>query len=219
MAGYTAIADVGLSLVELLRDRLGVLDLDLGTGEERIVLGSPRDVADGDPVVLTVFLYRVEENPQMRNADRREVQPTVGPPDPATLGEAPLALDLYYLLTAFSAETATGSESLETASQHRVLGRALQVLRDNTVLRGADLQGSLGEEDVVRISVYPESAEDVLSIWSTFPERPYRPSVSFLVSPVEIESELAAPVSRTVERTLVTEHRRPEPSETEDEEP
>lgn len=214
MAGFAAIADVGLTLVELLEDRMS--GLDLGDLEDRVILGSPLEATDSDPVVLTVFLYRVGENPQMKNADRHEIGPAGGAASPGPLGEPPLTLDLYYLLTAFPSETASGRPTDESASQHRVLGRALQVLHDNAVVRGSDLQGSLDDDDTVRISVYPESAEDVLSIWNTFTDRPYRPSVSFLVSPVEIESELAAPVPRTVDRTLLTEQRRPDESDEEE---
>lgn len=202
MASSTAIGDVGESLVDLLKDRM--TDLNLGDLDDKVALASPNDVGDGGAgkdLVLSLFLYRVEENAHAKNA-------TPASSSVDDLETSTLTLDLYYLLTAYPTESVSGL-SAESAGQHRVLGRAMQVFYDNPVLRGSDLRGSLVGEAEVSISQYPEPADGVVSIWNTFQDQPYQPSVAYLASPVEIDSTRETERQRVVERTVRTYERDP----------
>lgn len=191
MGDYTAIEDVGKTLVELLKDRMGT---DLIDQDRMIALSSPNDVGSGDGARLTFYLYRIAENSHLKNAQRQEI-------DVDRYRRLPLALDLYYLLTAHPSNG--GSDGREmTADQHRVLGRAMQVIHDNSIIRRSDLKGSLANQPDLQVSIYPQDMDEVMSIWSTFDETPFQPSVAYLVTPVLIESTKEEEVTRVVERRL-----------------
>lgn len=187
MARHTAIAEVGETLVGLLRDQLG----PLVSNDDEVALASPESVDAGDEIRLTLYLYRVTENGELRN--QRHETPANGH---GSVRPAPLALDLYYLLTAHPS-VGTGDETDRTRTQHLVLGRAVQVLAENAVLRATDLYPtSLAEDRELHLSVYPEPMEEVTSIWNTFPDKPFEPSVAYVVGPVLVDATGDEPVDR-----------------------
>lgn len=188
MAENSAIANIGEALIALLREHLG-------RPRNEVALASPESVDDGDRLRLTLYLYRVAQNADLKNARR-----SVADDD---LRDPPLALDLYYLLTAHPAG-GSDDQTGRSMDQHQVLGHAMQVLHDHAVLRGSALDESLanrGEE--VRVTMNPtdqSSFDQLLSVWNTFRDQPYQPSVSYLVSPVLIESTETRPAGRVLER-------------------
>lgn len=193
MAADSAIADVGETLVEMLRDRMDDL-----VDRDEVALTSPASVGEGTDPRLTLYLYRITENVELKNAERLEV-------GDGKRREPPLALDLYYLLTAHPS-TGGNDDTARSREQHSVLGRAMQVMYDNAVLRGSDLSGSLAgdSDEEVRISMNPmdqQSMDGIVSLWNTFQEQPFQPSVSYLVSPVSIASTREDAVPRVVEKT------------------
>lgn len=193
MATHTAITDVGDTIVELLRDNMeSVVD-----EREQIALRSPDGVSTGGDVRLTVFLYDVSVNAHTRNDERPRI-------DETTEAEYPLVLDLRYLLTAHPAKSNQGRGSdggpSQTTDQHSVLGRAMQTLHDNSIVEGSRLGGSLDDER--QLSIEPDPTDEAVNIWRTFDEEPYRPSVSYLVTPVVIDSTREREVTRVVDRTV-----------------
>lgn len=199
MAGDTAIADAGETLVGLLSGRLWGSDL---ADESKVALASPAALGADTDVRLGLFLYRVSENEHLRNADRTEVETAAGTVDPERRQVPPMALDLHYLLTAYPSEGGA-DETTKTRDQHRVLGRAMQVLRDNAVVTGSDLQGSLVADGELRLAMDVKPTEEVFNIWNTFDETPYQPSVAYVVGPVLVESRgPAEAVTRLVEGRL-----------------
>lgn len=197
MGDHGSIADAGKTLVELLRDRMTETG-PLSTNE--IVLASPVDDDLANIVRLTVFLFDVEGSTPMDGARRNDGL------------DEPLRLDLKYLLTAHPGkENSDTSTTARTASEHRVLGRAMQVLRDNAIIEGPDLRGSLspdddgGDNERLEVSLLAEPTDSLVNLWNTFGNEPYRPSVAFLVTPVEIESRRETPVER-VEHVRFEEH-------------
>jgi hypothetical protein len=199
MGTHTAIADAGESLVTLLRDRLTspsyAGDPDPVVSEpEEIELGSPKRLENG--VRLSVYLYRIAENGDLKNADPREPRPGPEPP-------RPLELDLYYLITAYPGTGGT-DETANTLQQHVVLGRVMQVLQEVPILRGPDLQGSLAGGDAIPLSIVPEGMETVTSLWGTFSDTPFEPSVAYLVGPVPIEPTVEATTGRVTGLRLET---------------
>lgn len=191
MGDSGAIADVGVTLVELLEDSID----RLSRGD--VALASPGLHGEsGNDWRLTLYLYDVSENTHLSAGERPE-----GDPTEATTPERPIFLDLQYLLTAHPATGGTDGTQ-KTEEQHELLGRAIQVFRDNAILQGSELRGSLAGEDEIRISIDQESLDAVVNIWNTFSDVSYRPSVAYLVSPVAVESERERPVQRVVQRDL-----------------
>lgn len=184
MTGYSAISDVGKTLVTLLEEEMsGLLDTD------EIALASPAVIGKGDKVRLSLFLYAVTENPHRKNQRRQEV-------DTTTLAGEPLELDLHYALTAYPSEEKK-PDTKTTADQHTVLGRAMQAFSDAGIVRGSTLEGSLTDE--VAIAVEADATSRVMNVWNTFQDRPYWPSVAYVVGPVTIESADEETVPRIVE--------------------
>ena len=189
MGDYRAIADVGETLITLLRDNMSDL-----VNPDSIVLLSPAEVED-QSIRLTLFLYSIMENPHMKNQEMRTLSPT-------ELGYPPLTLDLYYLLTAY-ASTQIPDRTEQTLEQHRILGRAMRIFYDNAILGGTILQGSLeGTSEELRIVLNSISLDDLTKIWSAFQEEGYRLSVSYLVTPTNIDSTRDMSMQRVVSKEM-----------------
>ncbi len=175
----TAIADVSDTLINLLRDNME----DLIPNRNEIALISPGEIGQGDIVRLTLFMYRVIENIHMKNQDMEII-------DSTHLKYPPLTLDLHYMLTSHPLAQ-DGDRTGRTLDEQRILGRAMRILYDSSVL--------LISDDEIRISTDPLSLDDMTKIWTTFQNRPFRPSACYLVTPVKIDSMRDMSVKR-VER-------------------
>lgn len=197
----SAIQDVGLTLVELLRANLG--DLDPTPGEE-IVLLSPAEALKVAGIRLTLFLYSIAPAVELRN--EMEI-----PGNTAADEAVSLPLDLYYLLTAFT----PGGDSTPTArtlESHMLLGRAMKVFFDNGTLTGSILKGDLPRDEELRLTLQPMTVEDLTRIWSVFPESVLHTSVSYLVTPVRLRSDRRRGGSPVVERGADVDHLVPAPA-------
>ncbi|MFC5406962.1 DUF4255 domain-containing protein [Cohnella soli] len=171
-------------MLKLLREQLSP---DPVPRPDLIGMASPVDKGD---LVLSLYLCSIRENGEAR---RNELQPQGG-----TLKFPPLAVDLQYLLTAHS----TADLHTRTLDEHRVLGKAMQALYDNSVLRGAYLEGSLAESnEELRITSENYSSEQLTQLWQ-FGDNPYKLSLAYRVGPVLLESNRVKPVTRVLERNI-----------------
>ena len=167
------IRDVSRTLLDLLKNNLPTVPVDLL---------SPKSPGAN---LLTLFLYKVLENPDFKNAPA-PVPITTNNQGGLVETRAPLTVDLYYLLTAHS-----GATNLLAA--HTALSSAMRVFYDNGVLQGSLLRSNdpstgLTADSTLRLTLNPITMEDMTRIWSVFPDTPYEISVSYLVTPVPIES-------------------------------
>lgn len=185
MGGYTVIADLGASLLRLLRDHLTP---DPVPRPDLIGMASPRDAGD---LALSLFLFNVKENGEARRTgmvDRGGV-----------LQYPPQALDFYFMMTAHS----NADRLTKSLDEHRILGRAMQVLYDNAVLSGPYLEGTLAESSgAIRLTLMSMEGEELMKLWQ-FGDLPYKLSVVYRVGPVMLDSNRVKPVSRVVERHIV----------------
>jgi hypothetical protein len=188
MSGHDqTITDVSRTLLDLLKAELP----DVAT---KIVLASPKNAGTN---LLTLFLYRVLENPFLKNDSRPLL-----PPDAAGRAveqQPPLTVDLYYLLTAHPGQP---PDLLEA---HRALSRAMRVFYDHGLLRGSLLRADapskgLTADSLLRVTLNPISMEDMTRIWSVFPDTPYEISVTYLVTPVAIESAVTLTTAPVVDQ-------------------
>jgi hypothetical protein len=181
MAAYTAIADVSETLRALLRDRFAAREDVFSMDGDAVALVAPDEVDADSETRLSLSLYRIEENASLKNSERANTTR-----DPTVSQDPPLALDLYYLVTAYSGGTGDGTAA--TVDQQRVLGLAMQTLHDNAVLSGEDLAGSLDPDLELQISLVNASVDELSGLWSTVPDAAFQPSAVYHVGPVLIDS-------------------------------
>jgi hypothetical protein len=177
------IADVGASLLKLLREHMTP---DPIPQPELIGLASPADKGD---LYLSLFLYNIIES-----GDNRQTQMIAR--GTGSLQFPPMTVNLHYLLTAHS----TAELQSRVVDEHRILGRAMQVLYDNSVMRGPAAVGTLadlGEE--VRVVMDTLTGEALTRMWN-FADLPYRLSLGYVVGPVHIDSTRIRDTKRVTER-------------------
>lgn len=177
MSNALAIAAVTTTLRNLLARGIGEA---LGSG---IVTARPPDKArdNGDSTnQVNLFLYQTLPNASLRNAD------VTGRVRPGETGRFPLALNLYYLITAYGQDN-------EDIISHRLLGEAMRVLHDYAILNPDHIRAALPESDLhnqverVRITPQPLNIEELSKLWATF-QTQYRISVAYEVSVILIDS-------------------------------
>jgi hypothetical protein len=126
------------------------------------------------PTALSLFLYRVTLNEHLRNAARTNGYLN---------GQAPLSLDLHYLLTVW-ADSAL--------AEHAILTWAMYELHRRPVLDRSSLspEAEWASDDVIHVVPAELSNEDVMRIWDAL-EPPYRLSVSYVARVVRVDPDRA----------------------------
>jgi hypothetical protein len=138
-----------------------------------------------------LFLYRVEENPYLRNQP-----PQVDAKDPTRPVPPPLSLTLHYLLTCYA--RSDGEEGNATA--HHLLGEAMRVLHEHSVLPEKYLPTELkGGRERLQLVPHRLEAEELTRLWTTF-GAPWRPSVAYRVSAVQLDVGTPTPPLPQIER-------------------
>lgn len=181
MPGSNVIDEVSQSLVGVLQAELAALGAAVVTDD----LQGPLSNA----LRLTLFLFEVGEDPASRN------RPRVRKTDSASIRDSkpPMALLLRYLITPWG-----GTEG----ARHAIIGRAMQVLYDRSILSGAQLAGSLAaEEQALKITLSPLSLEERTRVWHAV-QRPYRLSVCYEVRVVNLDTEVFDSLQPVRQRSL-----------------
>lgn len=161
---YTMIADIGNTLVNLLRDSLVPKII---SDESLIGLCSPND---NDNFILSVYLYNIELNQNMRmnsyidNGTDIQVRP-------------PVFLNLYYMITPHS----RSEIKFKSYENQIILGKIIQVLNDCASF--VDKNGNVFHVDIMNLSY-----SDKRNILSNFETKNNNLSLFYRISPVEIES-------------------------------
>ena len=187
MSDYTVLADAGDSLVGVLWQEIQADPqvAPLFPAQAAVSLESPADLQNNNAVRLSIYLYRVVEDPNTKNQF-----PVRGNGD--RLRKPPLTLDLFYLVTPM-----VGAPR----EQHIVLGKVMQVLYDRAILEGADLQGTLAASDEpVRIIFNPVTLEETTRVWQAL-EMSYRLSVCYLVRVAMVDSRREQAAQRILQKT------------------
>lgn len=192
MSNLHAIGGVSETLKTLLADRM---ELPGGvTSPIIITIGKPPpepEPEDTVPARINLFLYRATENP-IKNQEIR------GQGDRGAYGIPPLSLDLHYLITAYG--RTAGPEAAGETLSHFLLGSALRVLHDYPIItksletkekpKEPILHDSLrGDFENIKLYLEPLSLDDLSKVWTAL-TTPFRLSVAYMVSVVQIESHL-----------------------------
>jgi len=210
MSNYTAIEEVGMTIKNLLWDKMQETRnvLPPNSTEDFIVLASPADIEDDDSV-LCLFLYQVIENIHMKNQEMQRITSNKS-------RYPPLTLELYYMLTSHAGTKNRQNRTELTGQEHMRLGRAMQILNDNPILPIEHSLPTGDEADIreeLRITLHPISLDDMTKIWTTFQGRSYRPCACYLVSPVKIDSQRDKDVKRVVRKETDSDQMMPKREE------
>lgn len=186
MSSALAIAATTATLRSVLLDKIIALDASLADLD---VTTQPPDLArkgNAKPQ-LNVFLYHTALNAGWRNMDA---------PNGARGGERgqpPLALNLYYMLTAYAREDNDSTDP----SSHRILCCAMSALHDYPLLKKADIDAALPgtglarQLERIRIAPQPLSVDEIYKLWTVY-QTPYRISAAYELTVVLVDSNQPA---------------------------
>lgn len=135
---------------------------------------------------LNLFLYQIARNAAWSNRDiPQQVKP-------GETGVSPLALNLFYLVTAYGRDG-----DVTQPFGHELLGKAMSTLHDRSILSPDDIRSataaSLPRSDLdrqierIRITFQPLSLEEISKLWTGFATQ-YRLSAAYEVAVALIES-------------------------------
>lgn len=169
MSASTAIGMVSQSLRDLLIARMGLPTVN-------VTILAP-DETGGDRRI-NLFLYKIQENPTLKNLDWQPSQS-----NPGQLVPPPLSLNLFYLMTSYaSSDAQTGN-----ATAHQILGTAMRVFYENAIVpEGFLVEGLRDAREQIRIIQNTLDMEELSHVWSTFTQ-PFRLSVLYEVSVVQLD--------------------------------
>jgi Pvc16 N-terminal domain/IPT/TIG domain len=192
MSASTAIGMVSESLRNLLKKKMTIRP----TVEVTIL--APDE--PGDPRRINLFLYRILENATLKNLDWQ-----VKRGEPSRIAPPPLSLNLYYLMTPY----AQSASDTGNATSHAILGEAMRVFHENAVVPQEELVPDLRDAaEQIKIMLNPLDLDELGRAWTTF-SQPFRLSVMYEVSVVQLELHRERPMSKRVQRTGVPDVRAP----------
>jgi len=172
MANVLAIHSVGNSLIGYLSR---AYPADLRTRHScDFQLFSSGQIANVNEIdtTLSLYLYRVTVNDQMRNIRRTS---------DATARDVPLSLDLHYLMTVWADNA---------LAEHNILAWAMRELYMHPTLNASSLSAEAGwvPNDIIQLIPSELSTEDMMRIWDAI-EPSYRLSVAYIARVVRIDPD------------------------------
>jgi hypothetical protein len=194
MSASTAIGMVSETLRNLL-----VGEMQLSPPVSVTVLAP--DESGGDRRV-NLFLYKVQENPSLKNMDWQ-----VKRGSPETLVPPSLSLNLCYLMTPYAPNDVLSGN----ATAHAILGEAMRVFYENPIVPHDYLvEGLQDAREQLQIIQNTLDMEELTRVWSTFTQ-PFRLSVLYEVSVVQLDLLPASerPMPKRVRQTGVPDVRAP----------
>jgi len=175
MSASSAIGMVGESLRNLLVGEM------LITPSADVTLLGPDE--SGGNRRLNLFLFKVQENPFLKNQDW---QPSAA--DATRISPPPLSLNLTYLVTPY----ANNDPQTGNTPAHEILGEAMRVLYENAIVPEDYLVDGLKDAaEQIKITQVPIDLEELSQVWGTF-KQAFRTSVLYEVSVVQLDQAPAA---------------------------
>jgi hypothetical protein len=152
-------------------------DLFAAPGTARVYLNTPADMSTRSG--LSVWLYRVVRDESTLNRPPQRITPTL-------TRRAPLPVRLHYLFTPVTHSEEDDAPETEQA----ILGKVLQVFHDQPQLFGTYLRDDFeGTDSIVTLRLEALSVDELTRIWDAL-ESPYRTSLSYEVTVVDIDAAL-----------------------------
>jgi len=182
MNKYTIIADISNHICSLFKKNMTPEPI---LNEEFIGVCTPNEKGD---LILGIYLYDIKESEEIRSTTMVYRSNTIQK-------FPPTYLTLYYMITAYS----NTEIKFKYMDDQRILGRVIQVLTDNSTINLEEITRSsniLMPE--AKIQLLNLNNEEKNKIWNA-PNVPYRLSLCFSVSPVELESTRERKVQRVID--------------------
>ena len=187
MGDYNAVYEAGQSVIELLKKEMTPMPI---SNPEAIGLCAPQEPEDYQ---LTLWIYSIEEY----NSTGVNAGFIIDPHNEQQERYAPMMLRCHALLSAHSKAPIT----TRLTDEYRVIGRALQIIRDNPSIPTNSLVGSLAGESSPILLTYTKLNYDELSkIWNSA-NKIIKPSFALQISQVPIESTRTRAVTTRVTST------------------
>jgi hypothetical protein len=179
-----------LDIAAVTRTLMKVIDLSVNASPAWPPLPSPQltvspmppDKLTGDPVA-GLYLYHLTEDAAFKNRP--------APAGADHLRFTPMALDLYYVLSAHSGDNDAG-----TLTEQLIMGLAVKALRDVPIIDDGTMIGVVqvldpairGDDNRLRISLQPVPAAEAVSYW-TAGSSPLRLSAYYQASVIMLEPD------------------------------
>jgi hypothetical protein len=181
----TVLKDTGDKLKTLIKSNIPDLAAD-----NRIILKSPADLEVSSTPLLSLYLYHVTENGYLSNAG-------LEPLDNGKWRPSPVVLDLYYLLTPYAQD-----------QEHEllILENLIRLFREQAVFDAPDSSGGTTENGLqIRVQRLNLTFEELTRLWERFPQKPYKLSLTYQITPVRVPSgrELKPKEPVTVRKLLL----------------
>lgn len=150
---------------------------------------------------VTLLLYHVSENTEVRNSGQRRLLD-------GSMSRQPLGLELRYLVTPWAVRTNSKPETDEQASreEHNMLGLIMQTFYDHAEIGHADLADDATAPvwqpfDSLQLVLESLPVEDHYRIWDAS-ELSYRVSATYLVRVVGLDPEQTVSPPRVSESVV-----------------
>jgi hypothetical protein len=187
MSEYTVIRDVSETLRSLLEANLH----QVNSVTIPVTVNSPRRVNVPSGHLLNLYLYQIQEDSFAKN------RPPI-PVGTTTQRRAPLALDLYYMMTPYVPD-----QSNDALDEHIVMGDAMRILYDNAVISGSLLQGALAHTATeIVIVICKTNLEEQTRIWNSL-QSSHRLSVCYQARVVLVDSDDEIEGPRVLDEEIV----------------
>jgi hypothetical protein len=176
MAGSGVIGDVSETLIDALNATMAGL---FPAPAPQAILHDLQGNISTNPATLAVFLYEITEDASTRNRPMQKVAAAGG----MTLRKPKMTLILRYMIVPYAGDRLT---------EHRMLGRTMQALYEESILAGPDLRGSpapqglVGSADTLAVTLDPLNLEERTRVWYSI-QRPYRLSLCYQIRVANID--------------------------------
>lgn len=190
MADYTALVESGNALVEFLRDNLTPEPI---SKRELISLCSPHESENNQ---LTVYMFHLEEDGQSGiqgyqpvSRDMERMRPT--------------DMTASFLITAHSKAPA----QMKEADQYRMMGAAIQAIKDMPIMDEKYLSGSLKESSArLHLNMERPNFDQMIKIWNNTSST-YKLSIVVKVSGISIDSKRTRRIGRVMDVQIGVDQR------------
>lgn len=186
MADYTIIADVSAFVVRTLREKMCPEPVP---SPNNIEISSPAS-QDVDYIV-GLYLYDIKEETQIAQphmVDRGRVQ----------LRKPSKPYSLYYMLFI----NGSSQMGLKAPDIQKIVGRAAQIINDNSSIRPSELQPWLeDDEPPIVLSQAKMELDEKVRVWQAI-NKPYEISLFYKAAPVFLSSEVVVEPPRVTEATF-----------------